>query len=294
MNWRRILVWLVGLSVAGYVVFCGMVAQNLEAVIYPSQGRERAHGRLAPAGYESWWLALADGQRVEAWWRPAEGANAATPAPVVIYFHGNAELIDDQRQTAELWHSLGVSVLLCEHVGYGRSGGAPGLAHDIANAVAWYERLVARPEVRGDAVLVHGFSLGGAFAAQLAARKPVAGVVLESTFASLPHMARRLGVGIYFPRERMDTERVLRELDPGVPVLLTHGRSDDVIPVAQGRRLVAVRQSAKYVEGDYPHVPWAQNEPGHPSLRALLADTLAAARARADKGLASPPPQKAL
>ena len=287
MNWRRLLGWLIGLSGAGYVVYCGLVAQNLEAVIYPKHGRERAQGRVAPAGYESWWLDQPDGQRVEAWWRPAETASVATPAPVVIYFHGNAELIDDQRQTAELWHSLGVSVLLCEHAGYGRSGGVPGLAHDIANAAAWYERVAARPEVRAEAILVHGFSLGGAFAAQLASRKPVAGVVLESTFAGLPLMARRLGVWIYFPRERMDTESVLRRLDINVPVLLTHGRSDDVIPVAQGRRLAAARPSAIYLEGDYPHVPWAQNEPEHPSLRALLEDALALARARADKGLAS-------
>lgn len=288
--------WSLGLVAVGYVVFCGLVAYKKEAVLYPRPGRDRAAGRTAPAGYETWWLPLADGGRVEAWWRPAERASATSPAPVVMYFHGNAELIDDQRQTAEVWHALGVSVLLCEHTGYGRSDGKPGLEKDIAHAAEWFDRVAARDDVRRDSILAHGFSLGGAFAAQLAARRPVGGVVLESTFASLPSMARRLGVWIYFGRERLDTARALRELDEGVPVLLTHGRNDEVIPVGQGRKLAAARPGARYVEGDYPHVPWAQNEPGHAMLRDLLAATRARAGTEnrgADNALASPAPGSA-
>ena len=289
MNLWWFLRWFLGLSVAGYLVFCGLVAMKKEAVLYPRTGRDRAAGRTAPEGYETWWLPLAGGGRVEAWWRPAEGATAAAPAPAVMYFHGNAELIDDQRHTAELWHSLGVSVLLCEHTGYGRSDGVPGLENDLAHAAQWYDRLAARDDVRQGMILAHGFSLGGAFAAQLAARRPVGGLVLEGTFSSLPSMARRMGVWLYFGGERLDSARVLRELDATVPVLLTHGRGDEVIPVAQGRRLAAARPSARYVEGDYPHVPWAQNELGNTLLREFLA--AAGARAAAAAGGRPAPPK---
>jgi Dipeptidyl aminopeptidases/acylaminoacyl-peptidases len=296
------LAWLGGLVVAGYVVLCALVAWDKEVVLYPKTGRDRAAGRSAPAGYESWWRDLPTGGRVEAWWRPAEGASAERPAPVVLYFHGNAELIDDQRQTVEIWHRLGVSVLVCEHVGYGRSDGVPALENDIENGAAWFDIVAKRPDVRGDAIFAHGFSLGGAFAAQLAARRPVAGLVLESTFSSLPSMARRLGVWLYFGGERMDTARVLRELPAEVPVLLTHGRNDSVIPVAEGRKHAAARPGARYVEGDYPHVPWAQNEPGrellHEFLARILRDDAAgfgsrAASGRTETALASPAPGSA-
>jgi pimeloyl-ACP methyl ester carboxylesterase len=270
MKLRRLALWLGGLAVAGYVVFCALVVRNVETVLYPRDGRQRAQGRTAPAGYESWWRELPQGGRVEAWWRAAEGASAEKPAPVVIYFHGNAELIDDQRQTVEMWRRLGASVLVCEHVGYGRSDGRPALENDIANGAAWFDIVSARPEVRRDAILAHGFSLGGAFAAQLAARRPVAGLVLESTFSSLPSMGRRMGVWLYFGGERMDSAQVLRDLDPKVSVLVTHGRGDTVIPVGEGRKLAAARPGARYEEGDYPHVPWAQNEPGQVLLRELL------------------------
>ncbi len=275
MKARRLAAWLCGLALAGYVAFCALVTWNKEAVLYPRDGRDRARGRTAPAGYESWWRDLPQGGRVEAWWRPAEGASAERPAPVVLYFHGNAELIDDQRQTVELWHGLGVSVLVCEHVGYGRSDGIPALENDIANGAAWFDIVAARPEARREAIIAHGFSLGGAFAAQLAARRPVAGLVLESTFSSLPSMARRMGVWLYLGGERLDTAEVLRDLAPAVPVLLTQGRGDTVVPVGEGRKLAAARPAARYVEGDYPHIPWAQNEPGQAILRQFLAMALA-------------------
>jgi uncharacterized protein len=266
------------LVAAAYVAFCFMVAADKEAILYPQHGRERAAGRTPPAGLEAWWRDLPDGiGRVEAWWRPAEGVRDGRPAPVLMYFHGNAELIDDNLQVAELWHRLGVSVLLCEHVGYGRSAGRPALENDIENAAAWFDVLAARPEVLPETVIAHGFSLGASFAAQLAARRPVAGLVLESTFSSLPSMARRLRVWLYFAGERLDTAAVLRDLEPELPVLITHGRRDGVIPVEEGRRLARVRPGARYVEGDFPHVPWAQSEPDSVLLREFLAEILARA-----------------
>ncbi len=275
----RLLLVVCVLSVAGYVAFCAMVASNKESILYPSHGRERAAGRMPPPGVEAWWRELpGGGGRVEAWWRPAEGAAPGRPAPAVMYFHGNAELIDDNLPVAELWNRLGVSVLLCEHVGYGRSAGRPSLEADLENAAAWFDLLAARPEVRADAVIAHGFSLGASFAAQLAARRPVAGLVLESTFSSLPSMARGMRVWLWFGGERMDTAAVLRGLEAGVPVLITHGRGDRVIPVAEGRRLAAARPEARYVEDDFPHVPWAQDEPDALLLRKFVADVLGRAR----------------
>lgn len=294
MKALRMLAWAAALSAAGYVVFCVLVVRGKEAILYPTDGRVRANGRQIPAGTESWWLPTADGGRSEAWWRPLPGADGGNPAPVVIYFHGNAELIDDQRQMVELWHKLGASVLLCEHAGYGRGEGRPSIAQDVANAAAWHDLVAARPEVKRGAVIAHGFSFGGALAAQLAAQRPVAGLILESTFSSLPSMARGMGVWLYLDPERLDSARALRELDPGVPVLITHGTSDAVISIAEGRALADARPGARYHEDSYPHIPWAQDEPGHGLLRELLAAALVrAGTAGADNALASAAPGSA-
>jgi hypothetical protein len=285
-GFRRALLRLLVIAALAYAGVCGLVAWQKEAIIFPLHGRERAAGKSAPAGYDTWWQTMRDGTLVEGWWRPA--AKAGEAAPAVIVFHGNGELIDDSRDFADVWHELGVSVLLAEYRGYGRSEGAPGVTACEADAQEWFDRVAATPGVRPELVLAHGFSLGGVFAAELAGTRPVAGLVLEGTVSSLREAARDRRIWLLLTTERFDAETVLRALDPTVPVLLTHGRRDDVVPFRHLARLAAARPGAVVVADDYNHYPLTTQE--RPEL---LRDLLAAARARVDKGLASPPPQSA-
>ena len=52
-------------------------------------------------------------------------APAPTPAPLLIYAHGNGELIDIQTRSVDALRAAGIAVLLVEYPGYGRSGGSP-------------------------------------------------------------------------------------------------------------------------------------------------------------------------
>ncbi len=272
---RGLLRW--GAIAAGtYLAVCGVVAWKKEAILFPMHGRERAAGKTAPAGYETWWQTMRDGTRVEGWWLPARGASAERPAPAVIVFHGNGELIDDSRDFAEVWHDLGASVLLAEYRGYGRSDGEPGVAVGESDSREWFDRVAARPEVWREVILAHGFSLGGIFAAELAGERPVAGLALEGTVASLREAARDRGIWILFTRERFDATAVLRRLDARVPVLLTHGRRDDVVGFRHHGLLAAARPSARAVAGDHDHYPLSTQE--RPDL---LRELLERARPRA-------------
>lgn len=276
---RRALLRLVVIASVAYGAVCGLVAWQKEAIIFPLHGRERAAGKSAPAGYETWWQTMRDGTRVEGWWRPAAGAAEGTRAPAVIVFHGNGELIDDSRDFADVWHELGVSVLLAEYRGYGRSEGEPGVTACADDSKEWFDRVAATPGVRPELVLAHGFSLGGVFAAELAGARPVAGLVLEGTVSSLREAARDRRIWLLLTTERFDAEAVLRALDPTVPVLLAHGKRDDVVPFHHLARLAAARPGATVVADDYDHYPLTTQE--RPEL---LRDLLAAARARVDKG----------
>ncbi len=269
-SWRRALLrWVLVASMA-YLSVCGIVAWQKEAILFPMHGRERAAGKTAPAAYETWWQTMRDGTRVEGWWLPARDASAEKPAPAVLVFHGNGELIDDSRDFAEVWHELGANVLLVEYRGYGRSDGEPGITSCKGDSLEWFDRVAARPEVRRDAILAHGFSLGGIFAAELAAERPVAGLALEGTVASLREAALDRYVGILFTRENFDAAAVLRRLDPRVPVLLTHGRRDNVVSFRHHGLLAAARPGATALAGDHDHYPLSTQE--RPDLlRDLLA-----------------------
>ncbi|MBN1916488.1 MAG: alpha/beta hydrolase [Verrucomicrobia bacterium] len=190
------------------------------------------------------------------WYLPAPAAaptaSVETPAPCVIFFHGNGEIADYQHDVVEGYHALGFSVLLPEYRGYGRADGAPGEKAILADAERFYDLLIKRPEVDAARIVFHGRSLGGSFAAGLAARRAPSALILESTFMSVVSMARRYLLPPVLVRHPLRTDRVLRRLD--VPVLIMHGRRDGVIPVAHGRKLARIAHKALYVEYDCGHM----------------------------------------
>ena len=65
-----------------------------------------------------------------------------------------------------------------------------------ADAAAFYDRLVARPDVDAARVIGHGRSLGGGVIGTLAATRPLAGLVLESTFTSVPDVVPHVPRGV--------------------------------------------------------------------------------------------------
>lgn len=273
---------LTGIAGLTYLAVCGIAAWNKEALIFPDHGRTRAAGKIAPAGYETWWRTMADGVRVEGWWRPAPGISPERPGPAVIVFHGNGELIDESRDFAEVWSELGVSVLLAEYRGYGRSEGKPGVDACRADAAEWFDRVAAEPGVRRDLILAHGFSLGGVFAAELAGLRPVAGLALEGTVASLREAGKDRRIWLLLTRERFDAAAVLRHMDERVPVLLTHGTRDGVVPFRHLGVLAEARPGATVVTGDYDHYPFTTQE--RPELLQELLDAARARSAQANAG----------
>jgi hypothetical protein len=94
--------------------------------------------------------------------------------------------------------------------------------------------------------------LGGGVAAQLAARRKPAALILQATFTSVASMAHQYGVPQSLARHPFRTDRVLPTLD--VPILILHGTHDKIIPVRHGRTLAELVPDAKYIEYDCDHL----------------------------------------
>jgi pimeloyl-ACP methyl ester carboxylesterase len=199
---------------------------------------------LVDARGEDLWSEV-DGQRVEAWLLPVAGAGTI-PEPLLIYMHGNGELIDQWAEEFAPLRAAGIHVLLVEYPGYGRSSGVPSEASVTAALLAAYDRVVADPRVDARRVVGYGRSLGGAAIAQLAARRPLAALVLESTFTSMADLLRRYYVPDMLVRNRFDTRRVLAKFSG--PIMLLHGEFDEVIGVAHARALKAAQPGAELHE----------------------------------------------
>ena len=177
-------------------------------------------------------LVTADQVRLRGWLVKA----TPTPAPLLLYFGGNAEEVSWLASTADRY--AGWSLLLFNYRGYGRSEGKPGETELFADAPQIHDYAAKRAQ--GGRVAVMGRSLGSGVAVYLAAQRPVAGVILVSPYDSIESVAQ--GVYPFLPISLMLKHRFdSLSRAPGIraPLLCLVASGDRVIPRPHSERLYA-------------------------------------------------------
>lgn len=256
------LVFLVGLS-----SLLGLVLLFEEKLIYfPSRELDLTPAELS-LEHEEVTLETDDGLRLHGWFLPARsGRTAESLSPSVLYCHGNAGNVSHRLvSVAEMHAELGVSVLLFDYRGYGRSEGSPDEAGTYRDARAAYRYLVVDRGVPPDEIVLYGESLGAAVALELATEVPARALVLESPFTSIADMARAAypwlpASGLL--RTRYDNLAKIPEI--GVPLLVVHGTRDETVPFEQGQRL--------YERAPAPKRFLAVEGAGHSNVSAVARD----------------------
>jgi uncharacterized protein len=190
------------------------------------------------------WLPTASGA-VEAWYLPPIEP-PVSPAPVIVFFHGNGELIDFLPAEFDEPRRWGLGVLLVEFPGYGRSSGSPSQSSITSAALAAYDWTIAQAFIDRERVIAYGRSLGGAAAALMATKCATPVLVLESTFTSIRSFAHRFGAPRFAILDPFDSLTLMRTYSGSVLVL--HGEFDELVPVAHGAELArAARHSELHV-----------------------------------------------
>jgi len=113
--------------------------------------------------------------------------------PVVIYFHGNGELARnyvDVKRTQEnsdsrfsLIQDLKLNVLFAEYRGYGLSDGTPSFNTLYLDCEHIFDHLVEKYKLTHSQIIVWGRSIGSIPAIQLASKKDILALVLDSPLA---------------------------------------------------------------------------------------------------------------
>ena len=244
---KSVLIWMVLV----YAAYCGVLFFMQRRMLFPRDLiAEPSKALLNVAGMERIWMETGPG-RVEAWYlHPAPGT-VAGPAPVVIYGHGNAEIIDYWPDEFRWFTDLGMGLLLVEFPGYGRSSGTPSEESITEAFVAAYDRLVSRPDVDASRILLFGRSLGAGAVCQLAARRPSRAMVLLSTFTGTRAFAPRYLIPPFLVRDPFDNLAVVRGYDR--PVLVIHGRRDHIIPFSHAEKLAQAGDRVRLIAYDCGH-----------------------------------------
>jgi fermentation-respiration switch protein FrsA (DUF1100 family) len=241
------------------------------SILFPRSLAGGQDSAMPPRGVEVLYIDSSQGP-VEGWFIPGDGVSDQAPGPIVIFAHGNAELIDHWPDGLYGYTRLGVSVLLPEFRGYGRSSGDPS-QHAIAEDYAmFYDKVTARPEVDPSRVVLHGRSIGGGIAAQLAADRPSAALILQSSPSSIKRMAARFFIPWFLVRDPFDSVRVVREYNQ--PVLVMHGTADRIIPPGHASRLVnaATNPVSRLILYDVDHNTLPPNGPYWDDIERFLKD----------------------
>ena len=187
---------------------------------------------IAPKAVEEHWVDTPDGERLYGWY-----CRAARPVASALFCHGNKGNLTTSADVIPHLLAAGINVLFFDYRGFGKSSGSPsinGIVSDGLAAARFHDGI--RPKALPS--ILYGYSLGGAVATQVIKRHPFDGLILQSTFTTLPRIVRAL-----FPRfpfhlfagNLFDSLSVLRHLN--IPLLVLHGGSDEVVPCSMAREL---------------------------------------------------------
>lgn len=237
---------LLNLLITAAAAYCAALffayAFQSRLVYYPQVGRGTP-GTPKDVGldFEPVTLGTSDGEKLSAWWVPADKARGT-----VLICHGNAGNIASRLDYLQLFHGLGYSGFIMDYRGYGRSTGTPSEEGTYRDAAAAWRWLTAERGIKPGDIVVLGESLGGAVAARLAAGLSPRALVLQSAFVSVPE----LGADVYpflparlISRFSYDTLDALKSVK--APVLVAHSRQDDIVPFRHGQALFAAAKGEK-------------------------------------------------
>jgi fermentation-respiration switch protein FrsA (DUF1100 family) len=200
-------------------------------IFQPTPGIDLRPERLGLEA-EELFLTGEDGVRIHAFYLPAAGASRA-----LLFLHGNAGNASHRLPNAAELVALGIHVLLLDYRGYGASEGQPGERGAYLDARAGLAHLVEKRGFPESRIVLFGRSLGGAVAVDLAQDRPLAGVVLESTFSSLADLARSFfgAPAAWLAGSRFNSRAKIARMR--APLLFFHGDRDEIVDFELGRQL---------------------------------------------------------
>jgi hypothetical protein len=238
----RIMLTILIAPIVFYLGLCLLVClYQSHLVYYPQRGLDLTPRDLG-MDYDE--VILESGEEkipIVAWYVPAGGRRGT-----VLFCHGNAGNLSGRLEIIAAYHELGLSVLIFDYRGYGRSQGRPSEEGTYEDGLAAWRHLTETRGCSPSEIVILGRSLGGAIAAWLAQRHTPGALILESAFTSVPDVGAE--VYPYLPVRLLSRFRynsLARMSEIRCPVLIAHGRDDEMIPFDHGQALFEAAREPK-------------------------------------------------
>lgn len=173
--------------------------------------------------------------------RKAYAYYAKAGKKLVVFFHGNGEVMGSMQDVALTMLRAGASVLMVEYPGYGYAAQYKASEADIYADTAALLR--AMRETYGHAsedTVLWGFSLGTGVAVEMAARKLGERLVLMAPLTSVSAATRHhfFFAAAWLIGDDFNSKAKAPAID--YPVLIVHGERDSIIPLSMGKELAGL------------------------------------------------------
>lgn len=240
--WQLTLLFSTLFMLVAYIMASPMVARNAYyKMLFPRRVYPAGHyEKNAVCGIKAEDVYFEAGkQRLHGWYFDKPNAKY-----VVLMHHGNGGNVSILQWYVELVLGSDSSILVYDYEGYGRSSGEASIEAVCRDANAAYEFLTKTKNWKDDQVINLGLSLGTGAAIQVAAEHPGAGLVLIAPYTSLWKTCRHVFqfLDIYpnslWPEHDINSEEQIKKVK--CPILIFHGKSDEMIPLSQSEQLKSV------------------------------------------------------
>jgi len=177
--------------------------------------------------------------------------HADKESPVILYFHGNGEIVSDYDELGPLYLDKGINFLPVDYRGYGLSNGEPtvtGMMRDAHSVFEFVKNWLKDNSFTGHLIIM-GRSLGSASALEIAANYEdrIDGLIIESGFAYAVPLLRILGVDV--DGLGITEKSGMRNIDKArgfkKPFLVIHAEFDHIIPFSDGKALFDASSSTQ-------------------------------------------------
>lgn len=260
--WPRGLLAIGASLLAGYVFFSPVNVPLYNLVMFPcpdprtpAMAEQFAQLRTYGARERDVEFRSANGRLIRGWFIELPNTRR-----VFLVSHGKGRNIYGKLHHAPLLLLCGGSVLMYDYQGFGASEGKISIDGACDDGVAAYDFLIEREHRKPRDIIAFGESFGCGVSAQLCAKRPLGGVILQSGFTSLMRAGRdklpwlRLYPDWNFPKPLlMDNVSVFRQAHP--PLLIIHGKRDFNLPYANATDMYsrAIEPKSLYTVPDGGH-----------------------------------------
>ena len=192
--------------------------------------------------YQEIFIDVEENIKLKSWFIKKDLKNLKT----IIFFHGNAGDLTNRIHKLNELNKLDVNILIISWRGFSGNLGEPtekNLYQDAKKSVEWLNK----SGIEKKNIILYGESLGTGVATELGQENSFAGIILESPFTSIANAAK-----IYYPylpidlliKDRYDSIKKIKNIK--IPILVMHGKKDDVVPFKMGVELFEMANQPKY------------------------------------------------